>query len=266
MVRARTDLVRARTDLALVVALALAACLLAALIPPSVAVVRALVALPLVLVLPGYAIVAALFAPGALRTAEVVMLSLAASIASAMLAGLLLDGLAVRLTAAPWMALLAAITVVAAVRAGGRGHARTLVPPRVRLRAAEVGALTGALVLLSGAAVLGFTPLAPPKDTPGTSALWIVPAPGGKNAACVGVTNEELRRTSYTIQVAVAGGSTQKFGPITLAAGSSWSRVVAVGPGQPVVTATLRKAGSAPSAAPYRDVVIRRWNIAATSC
>lgn len=258
-------MVRARTDLALVTALALAACLFAALLPPSLAAVRAPLALPLVLVLPGYAVVAALFAPGALRTAEVAMLSLAASIASTIVAGLLLDALSVRLTAAPWMFVLAAITLAAAARGSVRGHARNLVLPHVRLRVVEVGALTSALVLLSGAAVLGFTPLPPPKDTPGTSALWLVPAPGGRNAACVGVINEELRPTSYTVQVAVAGRTAQRFGPIRLASSHSWTRVVAVGPGRPVVTATLRKAGSAQSPA-YRDVAIRNWNISAKTC
>jgi len=267
-VRARTDLAltRVRTDLGLVTALALVACLFAALLPPSLAAVRAPLALPLVLLLPGYAIVAVLFVPGALRTAEVVMLSIAASIAATIFAGLVLDGLSVRLTAAPWMGLLAAMTLAAAVRASALGHGRKLALPRLRPRALEVGALTGALVLLGGAAVLGFTPLPPPKSTPGTSALWLVPAPGGRDAACVGVINEELRTASYTVQVTVAGRPPQRFGPIRLASGDSWTRVVSVGPGQPGVTATLRKAGAAPSAAAYRNVAIRRWNIAAKSC
>lgn len=259
-------MVRKRTDLALVMALAVAACVFAALLPPGLAVLRVPLALPLVLGLPGYAIVAALFAPGALRTAEVLMLSLAVSIAATIFVGLLLDALSVRLTAGPWMDLLAAITVAAAIRASGRGHARDLVLPRMRLRAVEIGALSGALILVSAAAVLGLTPLAPPKGTPGTTALWLVPAPAGRDAACVGVINEELRSATYTVQVAVAGKPSQQFGPIRLASGASWTRVVTVGLGQPVVTATLRKAGAAPSAAPYRNVVIRRWNIAAKSC
>ena len=265
-------MVRRRTDLALVIALAVAACLFAALLPPGLAALRVPLALPLVLGLPGYAIVAALFAPGALRTAEVLMLSLAVSIAATIFVGLLLDALSVRLTAAPWMDLLAAITVAAAARASGRGHARDLVLPRMRLRAGmrlravEIGALSGALILVSAAAVLGLTPLPPPKHTPGTTALWLVPAPAGRDAACVGVINEELRSATYTVQVTVAGKPSQQFGPITLASGASWTRVVTVGLGQPVVTATLRKAGAAPSAAPYRNVVIRRWNIAAKSC
>jgi uncharacterized membrane protein len=258
--------VRARTDLGIVMAYALAACLFAALLPAHLAAVRTPLALPLVLLLPGYAIVAALFRPGALRPAEVAVLSLALSIAATIFSGLLLAAVSVRLTAPPWMDLLAAITVAGGVRASVRGHARDLVAPRVRLRVVEAAALAGALVLLSGAAVLGFTPLAPPKGTPGTSSLWLVPASGGVNAACVGVINQELKTTSYTVAVDVAGKTAAQFGPFTLAAGASWTRVVAVKPGRPVVTATLRKAGSAPSAAPYRNVAIRNWNIAAKAC
>jgi hypothetical protein len=194
------------------------------------------------------------------------MLSVALSVASTIFTGLLLAALSVRLTAPPWMDLLAALTVAAGVRASVRGHARALMRPRVRLRVLEAAALGGALVLLSGAAVLGFTPLPPPKATPGTSSLWLVPAPGGASAACVGVINQELKTTSYTVAVDVAGKTAAQFGPFTLAAGGSWTRVVAVKPGRPVVTATLRKAGSAPSAAPYRNVAIRNWNITAKAC
>lgn len=257
---------RARTDLGLAMAYALAACLFAAVLPAHLAALRTPLALPLVLLLPGYAIVAALFRPDALRPSELVMLSLALSIASTIFTGLLLAALSVRLTAPPWMDLLAAITVAAGVRASVRGHARDLVAPRLRLRALEAVALAGALLLVSGAAVLGFTPLAPPKATPGTSSLWLVPAPGGADAACVGVINQELKTTSYTVAVDVAGKPAASFGPFTLAAGGSWTRVVSVKPGRPVVTATLRKAGSAPTAPAYRNVAIRNWNISATSC
>jgi uncharacterized membrane protein len=247
-------------------AYALAACLAVAVLPAHLAVLRTPLALPLVLLLPGYAIVAALFAPGVLRPAEVGMLSLALSLVSTIFTGLLLAALSVRLTALPWMALLTAITVATGVRASLRGHARDLVPPRLRLRAVEAAALAGALVLVSGAAVLGFTPLAPPKATPGTSSLWLLPAPGGDTAACVGVINQELKTTSYDVTVDVAGKPAAQFGPFTLASGGSWTHVVAVQSGRPVVTATLRKAGSAPSAPPYRNVAIRNWNIAAKAC
>jgi uncharacterized membrane protein len=258
--------VRARTDLTLVIVLALAACVFAALLPSSLALLRAPLALPLVLALPGYALLSIIFPPGRLRPAELGVLSMAVSIAVTIITGLALDLLGVALSAAPWMGLLAAITVLAAARASVLGHLRPLpVAGVVRLRALDAGALVAALILLIGAATLGFTPLAPPKSTPGTSALWLLPAPGGRPAACVGVINEELRTTTYTVHVAVAGMPAQRFGPITLAAGASWRRTLAVGPAKPAVTATLNKAGT-PATAVYRRADLADWNIPVRAC
>ncbi len=265
MVSSRLEVVAPGTDHALVIALALLSCLCAALLPPSLAVLRAPLALPLVLALPGYALVSLAFRPGDLRATEVVMLSVSISIVATIATGLALDVLSVKLTAAPWMGLLAVITVAAAVRASVRGHARPLNLPRLRLRPLEAGAGVAVLALLGAAAALGFTPLAAPKNTPGTSALWIVPAPGGRAAACVGLINEELRTTTYTIEVSVAGVPAEHFGPITLAAGGSWTRIVPVGAGHPAVTASLDRVGVA-SAAPYRSVALRHWNIVASHC
>lgn len=252
------------TDLGLVIALALVACVVAAVLPPSLALVRAPLALPLALALPGYAVVTAIFQPGALRVAELVMLSLAVSIAATIGAGLLLALFGVALSAAPWIAVLAVLTIAACARGIALGHDRPIVTPHLTLRGAEIGALAGALALLGGAAALGFTPLPPPSATQGTSALWLLPAPGGRSAVCVGVINEQKHVTSYTVALSVSGGGPQRFGPITLDPAQSWSRVVAVHAGRPVVTASL--ATTLDPTATYRRVALRDWNIAASSC
>ena len=257
-----------RTDLALVIVLAFAACLFAALLPTSVAALRAPLCLPLVLALPGYALAAAMFQPGELRTAELVTLSIAFSVAATIGTGLLLAAFGVRLTATPWMGLLTALTVAAAARASARGHARAIALPAlfpaVRLRRAEGAALVAALALVAVAATLGFTPLHAPKGTLGTSAIWLVPAPHGREAACVGVINEQLHTTSYTVSVGAAGAPAQRFGPITLAPGGHWSRAIAVGPGRPAVDASLTTTLN-PSVV-YRHVVLRDWNVAVAHC
>jgi uncharacterized membrane protein len=252
------------TDLGLVIALALVACLVAAVLPPSLALLRAPLALPLALALPGYAVVTATFQPGALRVAELVTLSLAVSIAATIGAGLLLALFGVALSAAPWIAVLAVLTIAACARGITLGHARPIATPRLKLRGAEIGALAGALALLSGAAALGFTPLPPPSATRGTSALWLLPAPAGRSAVCVGVINEQKQLTRYTVTLAVVGGRPQRFGPITLEPAESWSRVVSVHAGKPVVTASL--ATTLNPGAAYRTVALRDWNIAASNC
>lgn len=254
----------ARSDMALVVALALLAWLISSLVPAGLAAVRAPLGLPLALALPGYAAVGAVFTPGALRPAELAALSLALSVGVAIFSGLALDVAGVRLATAPWAGAVAAVTLCAAGAAVARGHVRVLPRPRgVRLRAIELIALAAALALLCGAAILGFRPPAAPAGTQATSALGLLPAPGGAAGVCVDVTNEELRRQSYALAV-TAAGTTRRFGTITLAPGASWTRVVPVAPTRPPVTALLYRT-QAP-ATPYRSAVIRVWNLAARSC
>jgi hypothetical protein len=254
----------ARSDMALVAALAVLACLVSALAPAGLAAVRVPLGLPLALALPGYAAVSALFPPGELRPAELAILSLALSVGVVIFSGLALDVARVRLTTAPWVDLIGAVTLGAAGAAVARGHLRTLVRPRaLSLRTTELLALAAALALLCGAAILGLRPLGAPGGTRTTAALGLLPAPGKAAGVCVDVTNEELARQSYELTVSAAG-ATRRFGPITLAPGASWTRVVPVAPTRPAVTAVLYRAAA--RARPYRSAAIRVWNLAAKSC
>ncbi len=253
-----------RTDLAIVAALALIACVFAAVLPSSVAVLRALLCLPLVLVAPGYALVSALFPPAQLRPAELGALSIAFSVAAAILSGLLLDELGIKLTAAPWMGLLALLTLAACAYAASRGHARALVWRAPALRGAHTAAIAASIALLAGAAALGFTPLGPPTSTSGTTALTLLPAPGGAQAVCVGIINEQFHTTSYTVSLTVDGVGVDRLGPITLTPGASWSRLVPVAAPRPQVSVTLSTTSD--PLAVYRQVWLRDWNVHVVAC
>jgi hypothetical protein len=243
---------RARSDLALAVALALAGVLAAAALPESLGFVRVLIAGPLVLVLPGYALTRATLAPEDLRGPELGAMSVALSVAVTIFSALIIDALGAKLTLWPWIAILAAVTIAAAAVAGRRGHARPLRGPALAPRVGELVVLAAALVLIAGAAVLGFSPLAAPKGTDGTVALHILPT----HPVRLSVTSDETRLTSYTVAVTVSGRAPRRFGPFTLAPGASWSGLVAVGPGKPAVVARLSVAGAA---APARTVSLRCW-------
>jgi len=249
----------ARSDMALVSALALLACVVCLAVPHGLALVRVPLALPLVVVLPGYATVSALFAPGAVGTPERILLSLALSIVAAILAGLAVDAAGLKLLATPWIEILAVITLVAAATAIAREHERPLSLPRRRLalRAHEWLALAGALLLLAAAAAIGFRPLPPPAKTQGTVDFGLLEAPGARTAVCVSVINEEFHVSSYRVVVSVAGRANRTLTTARLAPGATWNRQVAVGPGFPDVRATLYRA-SAPSRA-YRDTSLSNW-------
>jgi len=249
--------VRARTDLALVAALAVVAFVIAVATPSGLAVVRLPAAIALVVVLPGYALAAAILPPA--RTAEWVVVSLALSIAATILVGLLLELVGAHLTTAPWMGLLAALTLAAAFWGARNGRSRALSLPHVGLRGAEIGAIGAALVLLGGAAALGFTPLAAPSGTQGTTALGICGPPTypcvPSGEVRVSVISDALHTETWRVRVLVAAGATRSFGPFRLRPGATWSRVIAVGPYRPQVQAMLYD--SARPSAVYRRTWLR---------
>jgi uncharacterized membrane protein HdeD (DUF308 family) len=228
---------RLRTDLVLVAVLTVVAAAVVLLVPTGWAVLRAPAAVGLVLALPGYAFAAAVFSPHQLRPAERLLLSVALSIAATILSALLLQVAAVRLTVRPWAGLLSGLGLVALAIAQLRGHAQRLRQQRLAPRVAEVLALAMSLLLLAGAAALGFSPLPAPKGTQGSTALSI--APVGLASFRIGASSDQLATRRYIVQVDVTGAPAVRFGPITLAPGQSWSRLVSTAPGEPSVRADL---------------------------
>jgi hypothetical protein len=227
-------------DLAFVAALGIVAVALCVLVPHDLVVVRTPAALALILALPGYALTAAIFRPGQLPLAERLLLSLAFSIAATILSAAALAAAGVKLNVTPWMSCLGAVTLVGCIVGLRLGHARVLRMRRFHLRAVEVLALACSVVLLAGAAALGFTPLPPPSGTEGTTAFWIVPH--GSGAVELGVISDAFHPASYTVELQVRGARARYFGPITLSPGAQWSTIAAVRAGKPAVQAELRAA------------------------
>src|SRR3954466_6745140 len=101
-------------DLVICSALAAVAMTLALLVPES-GLGRAIVALPLVLFVPGYALVAAAFPSGRLGMIERLLFSLGASLAGGAMTGLLLYWTALGLPPAAWAVALGNLTLVASL-------------------------------------------------------------------------------------------------------------------------------------------------------
>jgi hypothetical protein len=221
-------------------------------------VLRAPAALVLILVLPGYALTAAIMDPSELQPAERLLLSLALSIVTTILSALALAFLTVKLTVIPWSGLLAAVTVGAAAFGLRRGRGRFVHRPRLDLLPAELAALLCAALLLAGAATLGFTALRAPTGTEGTTGFGLAPAPHVANAVELDISSDRLHSTTYNVLLAVAGRSLEHFGPITLAPGASWTQVVHTPAGKPAVSARLYQP-SAPNVV-YRSVsMVAGW-------
>src|SRR4051812_23489394 len=101
-------------DLVICSALAVVAMMLA-LLTPEIGLARVLIGLPLVLFVPGYALVAAAFPTDRLGNIERLLFSLGASLALAALAGLLLHWTALGLRPAAWAVALGNLTLIASL-------------------------------------------------------------------------------------------------------------------------------------------------------
>ena len=161
-------------------------------------------ALPLALFLPGYALVLALFGITA-RWSERLAFGIGLSLAVCAMGGVLLHLIPGGLTAERWAILLLVVTLAGIVLAWWR-HRKVVYGPEpeghhpVRLSTAVVVALAVALGLTAGAIAIARTPL-PDPGARGYTSLWLLPATKAKPAIRIGAVSSEYERRSYRLQV-----------------------------------------------------------------
>jgi uncharacterized membrane protein len=203
-------------------------------------------AMPLALLLPGYAVNAAIFARIPLAGPQVLLLSLALSLATLVICSLLLTLTPGGLQEGSWAAALVAVTLggcYAAAQRRGRPRPGGLPRPVVRIRFADAAFLVGAMAVVGVAAVVAWTPF-PANDVVGHTRLWVLPIDErGVVGARVGVGSEEQDTLAYRLELQVGRGRPPSSTRIRLVPGQQ--RVVRVtlsrasaGAAQPI-TATL---------------------------
>ncbi len=204
-------------DLALAVTLADLAVVLT-LAAPVPGPVRTCIALPLVLLLPGYTLTEAIFAPGEMEGVGRLLFSVGLSLASAALTGLALNLTPWGLRAGAWAVALYLIVLGAGVVAQKRRLRQPIVRGEARRLAGirQMLLLGPALLLAMGAiavAAFGALRVRPPDFTE----LWILPAAQGEeNRVRIGIHSRESAATSFRLQVIVAGEVVQDQVDITL--------------------------------------------------
>mgnify|MGYP001365225088 CR=1 FL=1 len=212
---------------------------------------RIAAAVPLVLILPGSALVLAVD-PGHTRTigSERLFWCLAASLAATVAGGLILN-MTSELTQSTWLAYLSGVVVVAAlasmVRQSDGDHQN---PPK---RSMPIHVATPTVLLGVGAVVLVAGALALSVYSSSTAnrehfvQLWLVPTPAtaGANAqrAEVGVTNYEGRRVRVDIDIRTPDTVVLSRKGIVLDEGQTWTYRI-FRPGLVPVTATIALASN----------------------
>ncbi len=213
-------------DLTAVVALAVVA-FVVALVPVS-GPARAVALLPLLLVLPGYALTCAMFLPGEIGRDLRLVLSVAFSVGVAAIGGLIVQ-LVIRLDRPVWVTLLTLVTVGASLVALRRRDWMPANTERPSLRIPIVGAVS-VLAMLAAVAIGGW---AIAIATEGAhrqaseahfSSLWLIPAGSAQTPqpVSVGVTNHEGRASAYQLTV-TQGARTIRRWRRTLEANESWT-------------------------------------------
>jgi hypothetical protein len=215
---------RKSLDLFAVIAITAAAVALTVL-EASNAVARLTLALPLALVLPGYALSASAFPRRALGAAERTVLTFGLSLAVLALGGLVLNWAPSGLQARPWALLLAAVTLgtsAGALRRRMRQRRAATGPRGTRLSVRQ--ALTMALAALVAAAAVGVARAgAAQQATPGFTQLWILPVDDANDDAVrLGIGSMEAMRMAYGLRAEAGSYVVHEWSPIELEPGQRW--------------------------------------------
>jgi uncharacterized membrane protein len=257
-------------DLYVVTAIALVCGALALLIPPALSPVR-IVALPLVLLLPGYALTSALLSTERLGIPERLVFSMSLSVVAVIIGGLLLSLLPQGMNTVSWTVYLvgtvAALSVVALVRPRGQGGATAPVQTwylRAGFRPRQVVQLVIAAGIVCAAFAVAILGAQRQKYAPFTQ-LWMQPVgraslqgTGLHMAVRVGVTNREPKAIAGRIVVTLDGRTVKVWPSVYLRSQHDWVSTLVLHPSGARHIARV-EADLYPTSAPttsYRRVVL----------
>ena len=203
-------------------------------------VLRVAVGLPLALMLPGYALTAALFPGASVGLPERVTLTLGVSLATLVVVGVALNATPQGLTPVSWSLVLAAVTLAAALIAVRRRKRGTM-PLRFSLLSISPETFSAfglAALLVAAALVIAHAGALAPQGA-GFTQLWMLPGTASAANVRIGVTNKESSTLGYLVELE-SGSQVQSSWKIELAPGESWQTTVAINPSRPgAATAAL---------------------------
>jgi uncharacterized membrane protein len=229
-------------------------------------IIRFAFGLPLMLILPGYALVAA-FAGGALGIAERVVLVIGLSLGTAAVGGLLLNFLPWGLTPVSWALWFGLITLVGGIATlVRRRNATTVTGASVTGTSRDwtMGLNPKQAGLLGAAAVIAIAALLVARagvedQTSRFTQFYMLPDETNRTSVKLGVVSTEAATTKYILKLEAGGRVLQEWSNIELKPGERWEQTLTVPqpePGKSAVEAKLYKA-SAPNEV-YRYVSFKQ--------
>lgn len=185
--------------------------------------IRILFTLPLVLVLPGYALSAALFAKRKMEFPEKLAFSLGLSLAVGVLGGLVLNLTPWGLQTGSWVVLLGGFTIGAACVAMLRRRQDQAIPMVRPALGVRQGLLFGLALAVVGAALAVALLGALRQPTQGFTQLWILPGEGAdQDTVQLGVRNMETSEVSYRVELRIGEKVVGDWALVELQPGEEW--------------------------------------------
>ena len=220
-------------DIFAVAALSLVATVVTLLVPSSIVPIR-IVTLPLVLVLPGYALTAALLPRREPGVPERLVFILGLNLVIVILGGFMLNLTPFGLQASSWVVLLSVVTLggctVAVLRRRGQSLSTRGTLARIRDRSLTFRPwLAFALVTMVLGGTIAVSSIgAAQQSRPGFTQLWMLPSSYSKNAVKLDVSNMELTVMEYRLIVQVDGKVLKAWPSIDLHPNQQWHATLVV--------------------------------------
>lgn len=204
--------------------------------------IRGPLAVLLIAVLPGYAILRAIRLQDAGFPARLLLI-LGISVALTGLSAFVLNGTPWGLQTRSWAVLLGGVTGIAAIIALVRRGNRAVVRPRLRdarmWKARHTVLLAMALCVVMSAATVAYLG-ASHQPRNGFTQLWMVPErSAGPTALRLGIGSEESVAVHYRLDLSIEGQVVQEWAVPTLKPHDQWQTIVIVPDGSGTVEATL---------------------------
>lgn len=223
--------------------------------------VQALLGLIVVLILPGYVLVELLMGRRTLDTLQHLFMTLCASLAIAILGGLMLNQFPLGLRMNGWLAIFVSTIASGALLTWFLRHRRrsaAIVAHRVPVRTSQLLFLGIAALIAVQALFMARTP-APAEHFSGYTMLWMTPIQGADaNQLQLGIDSKEFSATGYRLELMVDEAVAQEWTQIELAPNQQWHANLALNSGAlttETLTANLYRL-DAPDKV-YRHVVLR---------